>query len=539
MFTLIFTREGSELLKRPIGSETISVGRSHDNTIQLVDPSISRTHCLIENTGDTITLTDTSRNGTTLNGRTISSAVLKQGDEIAIGPWTATVDVRMEDRVDETIVDHFQPTSVMSYDSDSKQLGEDVIFITVSSKEQRPFKRRLSKGEITLGSHAACDIAIADEYISRCHCKLILTADSLVLSDCGSTNGTFVGGIRIDRTALPLEGSFAIGETTVRYARERVTERISPCKESAMGSMLGKGREMRETFSLIKRVAPTDVTVCILGESGTGKELAAREIHRHSLRSDKPFLALNCGSIPATIVESLLFGHERGAFTGAVERQEGLFEQANGGTLFLDEIGEMELNLQTRLLRVLEERTVRRLGAKENIAIDVRLIVATNRDLKQLVQERAFREDLFYRLYVVPLQLPPLRHRREDIPLLAQHFVEEHAPVDRGLKLSREALVKLSGHEWRGNVRELKNVLTRAAVMAEGMHIRADDINLDGALRTGIPADDELNDHERNALVAALRRTNGNQSKAARILGVARTTVAYKIGRYGINLKNI
>jgi DNA-binding NtrC family response regulator len=537
MLSIILMREGKELLSRPVTDETITIGRSSDNTLQLIDPIISRTHCRVELKDGTPFITDVSRNGTMLNGMRISTSEVSEGDMIGIGPWMAKL-VACPFAEGETIIDHHETTHVLSYDEGRKELVENRICLTALSPDQHPVRRSFSRGEIVIGSHATSDLAVGDNYVSREHCKLMIRRDALILMDLGSTNGTFIDGVRIERIALSPEGTFTIGKTTVRYQRKSIVEKVAPSAKNALGAMLGASREMREVFSLISKIAPTDIPICIHGESGTGKELAAREIHALSGRRDKPFIAINCGALPATIIESMLFGHERGAFTGAVERQVGVFEQAHGGTLFLDEISEMETNLQPRLLRVLEEGTVRRLGAKEEQSIDVRIIVATNKDLKQLVRANAFREDLFYRLYVLPLYLPPLRERRDDIPHLARHFVERHSPVRRPLRLTAEAMSKLEAHEWPGNVRELKNTLVRAMIAATGETIEAGDIQFMSVPRVQAH-DASLNNHEREAIIDALRKAGGNQTKAARLLGIARTTVAYKIGRYGINMKNL
>lgn len=536
MFTLILTREGKELISQPIGPEAVTIGRAPENTLQLVDPAISRSHCRIEQTGGSIVIADESRNGTFINGSAVSSAELTDGDQIALGPWTIRVQ-RDEPKADITVIDHHQPTRILSFDDESKTLIEDTLTLTVASPNSKRKDVRFSQQEIAFGTHPQSDVVIDDDYVSRQHCKLVLKDDATVLVDLGSTNGTFVDGVRIDKISLNGNGAFKIGKTTVEFGRAALQEHITPSSETRMGEMLGTSRSMREVFSLIERAAPADVTVCIVGESGTGKDLAAKELHQQSVRRDKPFIVLNCGALPPTMIESMLFGHERGAFTGAVEQHPGVFEQADGGTLFLDEIGEMDIGLQTRLLRVLEDKTVRRLGGKEEISVDVRLIVATHRDLKQLIDEELFREDLFYRLYVVPLHLPPLRDRRNDIPQLAEHFVKTHAPKGRNIHLTESAMEKLVAHDWRGNVRELKNTLARTIIMAPGDVIKADDVMFISTPYS-TPRKESLSGQERDAIVTALKKARGNKTKAAQHLKIARSTISYKIGRYGIDPKN-
>jgi transcriptional regulator with AAA-type ATPase domain len=537
MLSLILMREGKELISQPIGEEGITIGRSSNNTLQLIDPTISRTHCRIEHAANEITVIDTSRNGILINGEAVSSANLDEEDVLTIGPWTAKLSKQVS-ATETTVVDHIKPTGVLAFDEERRTFIEERVYITATSPDQSPLKRRLSQSEISFGTHVTADVSVADQYVSRRHCKLILKDSKLILCDLGSTNGTSVDGVRIDKITLPNEGTFSIGKTRVRYCLSQVEEVLTPTDKTSFGMLLGKSQAMREIFSLIKRAAPSEVTICVHGESGTGKELVAREIHRNSSRGEGPFIALNCGAIPSNIIESMLFGHERGAFTGAVERQSGVFEQASGGTLFLDEIGEMEFNLQTRLLRVLEDNNLRRLGSCEETPIDVRLVVATNQDLKKLVMENRFREDLFYRLCVLPIYLPPLRYRKEDIPLLAEYFIRIHAPAGRTMKFADEAIKKLDSHEWHGNVRELKNTLTRAMILAKTDSIESTDIKF---ISTPRPRPDAIaiNASERDAIIDALRKANGNQTQAAKILGIARTTISFKIGRYGIDLKEI
>lgn len=332
---------------------------------------------------------------------------------------------------------------------------------------------------------------------------------------------------------------------------------------SGPNAIVGNSRAMQDIYKEIGRVAGKPVTVLIRGETGTGKELIARALWQHSERASKPFIAVNCSAIPETLLESELFGHERGAFTGALERRIGRFEQAHGGTLFLDEIGELTPNTQAKLLRVLQERTIQRVGGREDIAVDVRVIAATHRDLETAIVEKEFREDLYYRLNVTVLRLPPLRQRREDIPALIGHFLRRYAE-EFGLALppvAPEALELLSEHPWPGNVRELENVARRLLLEARGLGISADIVR--GTLstaRTGLtptaPAslanlvaglleeagagkrDDVhaavVEAAERELLAQAMQLAGGNQAQVARWLGLSRLTVREKLQRYGL-----
>ena len=305
--------------------------------------------------------------------------------------------------------------------------------------------------------------------------------------------------------------------------------------------IIGNSSRILEIFDTLRMVAPTEATVLILGESGTGKELVADAVHLNSPRKKGPLVKVNCAALPETLLESELFGHEKGSFTGAVARREGRFKLADGGTLFLDEISEMSLLLQAKLLRVIQSRSFERVGGTETISSDVRLIVATNRDLEDEVREKRFREDLFYRLNVVPVTLPPLRERREDIPLLADHFLSEIA--ERNNKLIRgfspQAMDLLVRNKWKGNVRELENVVERAVIMARGDVIQPGDlpghITEEGnAPSSGIIPGRPLSDLEREAILSTLEMTGGNRTESAKLLGISRRTLQYKLKEFKI-----
>ncbi|MGE0789357.1 MAG: sigma-54-dependent transcriptional regulator [Sandaracinaceae bacterium] len=308
-------------------------------------------------------------------------------------------------------------------------------------------------------------------------------------------------------------------------------------------SIVGKSSAMRHVFDVIERVAATDATILVTGESGTGKELVARAVHRRSQRAEGPFVAINCAAVPAQLLESELFGHVKGAFTDARNTRKGLFLEASSGTLFLDEIGEMPLEMQVKLLRALQERVVRPVGGNEEVPFDARVIAATNRDLEEEVREGRFREDLFYRINVVGIAVPPLRERPGDIPLLAQHFVERHASrFGKDVRgLAPEALEKLLAYEWPGNVRELENGMERAVALARNENVRADD--LPERVRTFRPehlavvADEveqliSVAELERRYIFHVLKLVDGNKSQAARILGLDRRTLYRKLDAF-------
>jgi DNA-binding NtrC family response regulator len=318
--------------------------------------------------------------------------------------------------------------------------------------------------------------------------------------------------------------------------RENAVLRQALRKEHRFQDLISKSPAMQRIFELALVAARSNSTILILGESGTGKEVVARAIHAESQRPEGPFVAVSCAALTETLLESELFGHEKGAFTGAVARRKGKLESAHGGTLFLDEVGDVSPKLQLDLLRVLEERRFHRVGGNELIEVDVRVIAATNRDLEKAVADGSFREDLYYRLNVIRVALPPLRERKEDIPLLVEHFLERlEAELKHHVRVSPEAMALLLAHSWPGNVRELRNVLERGAVVAQGGIVRPDDLGLEPAPARGpggAPAPVTLEEMERRHIAEVLGYSAGNVSQAARLLGIDRVTLYNKMRKY-------
>ena len=307
-------------------------------------------------------------------------------------------------------------------------------------------------------------------------------------------------------------------------------------------NIIAKSAKMQQVIEVIKVVAKSNATVLIIGDSGTGKELVARAIHSQSYRKDKPFVAVSCAALPESLLESELFGHEKGAFTGAYARRKGKFEVANRGTLFLDEIGDMSANIQVHLLRVLEEKEFTRVGGNELIKVDVRVVSATNKDIKKAIADGQFREDLYYRLNVVTIDLPPLRERKEDIPLLAQHFLKKFATENQKeiTGFSPEANDFLLKYEWPGNVRELENAIERAVILAKNSYIEVADLPQESlTLAYSAPSGTSLAEVERERILNVLNETGGNYSEAARILGISRVTLYNKTRAYGLDVKKI
>ncbi|MBI3753184.1 MAG: sigma-54-dependent Fis family transcriptional regulator [Deltaproteobacteria bacterium] len=335
-----------------------------------------------------------------------------------------------------------------------------------------------------------------------------------------------------------------LAEENIRLKQE-ITERYS------FGNIVGKSKKMKDVYGLIETVAPRDATVLIIGESGTGKELIANAIHYNGLRKDKPFIKFSCAALAETLLESELFGHERGAFTGAVKERKGRFELANGGSIFLDDIDDIPLSMQTKLLRVLQEKEIERVGGTKTIKVDIRIICATKVDLLKMVKQNKFREDLYYRLNIVPVNLPPLRERKEDIPLIVDTLLNKYCAKVEKKTFCPEAMKLLVNYDWPGNVRELENVVERVVALTKSNDIRAEDLpdflmassekmcdrHLIDVMEEAASFEDMIKDMEKRLLALALEKAGGNKSEAARLLKMKRETLRDKVEKYGINLK--
>lgn len=342
---------------------------------------------------------------------------------------------------------------------------------------------------IRIGSMADNDLVFVDDAVSRYHCRIVQEEGGYLLLDTGSTNGTFVNGVRVREAYLYNGCTIGVGQSEVQFysAQEKVD--VVPSQKSRLGEIVGRNLKMRELYSVIEKIAPSSATVIIEGETGTGKEVVAQTIHKLSPRAQNTMMVFDCGAVPKNLIESELFGHEKGSFTGAIMTRQGLFEMAHGSTLFLDELGELPSELQPKLLRALEQREIRRVGGTRSIKVDVRIIAATNRLLEEEVRSGRFRQDLFYRLSVVRLFLPPLRERIDDIPLLIETFLHDHAynrlpdGTRKCTRVSSETLDLLKSYGWPGNVRELINAVERAVSFASGDEISPE--NLPDGVRLG------------------------------------------------------
>ena len=327
-----------------------------------------------------------------------------------------------------------------------------------------------------------------------------------------------------------------------RLEKENVELRAEVTDRYSFESIIGGSEKMKEVLDLAGRVAASDASLLITGETGTGKELLAKGVHFNSRRADGPFVAVNCAAIPETLIESELFGHVKGAFTGAVRDKEGKFELADGGTLFLDEIGDLRIDLQAKILRTLQEREVDRVGGGKPVAVDARVIAATNKDIERAVKEGAFREDLYYRLNVITLSIPPLRERKEDIPLLVNHFLKKFNK-DAGVLMDAAALSALTAYGWPGNVRELENVIERASVLKRGPLITREELpeklkkekrGVEDLILNLPEQGISLEDLEKSLIIKALEKHKGNQTRAAEFLGITRPTLIYRMEKFGL-----
>lgn len=428
---------------------------------------------------------------------------------------------------------------------------------TFELEDTRKKRHRFDQEVVRVGAGPGNDLTLDDPTVSSVHLELATTERGVRLRDLGSTNGTRVNGVRVTEALLEEGQSLVVGEVPLQFhlGKDRVSQPMSD-KEELFGAV-GTSAAMRAVFSRVERVAKTDATVLIHGETGTGKEVIAWSLYEASRRVEKPFVVVDCGAIARNLIESELFGHEKGAFTGAVQRRLGAFERADGGTLFLDELGELELELQPKLLRALERREIQRVGGEKTLPVDVRIVAATNRDLRAMVARGEFREDLYYRLAVVTLELPPLRERRDDVELLVRHFL-------RGMNatladLPPGALQRFQEHSWPGNCRELKNAVERAVVLGELRFLSSGRSEVPpsgaGQMVSSPPAGDAtaaavatdrpykeqkaavIADFEARYARTLLREHGGNVSAAARVAGIDRMSLHKILDRYQIDPK--
>jgi transcriptional regulator with GAF, ATPase, and Fis domain len=405
--------------------------------------------------------------------------------------------------------------------------------LVVLKGNQRGREFVITSDVIRLGKAEGNDLVLTEDTVSRMHCEILRDARGYLLRDLQSTNGTFLDGAEVREAYVRAGSVITVGTVQIKFQPFEERIEILPTEAEELGGLVGRSIPMREIFGLLERVAPTEATVLLEGETGTGKDLVARTIHSLSRRKDGPFVVVDCGAVASTLIESELFGHEKGAYTGATATRQGAFELAHGGTIFLDEMGELSLDLQPKLLRVLEQREIRRVGGNRTIRVDIRVIAATKKELKDEVAKGKFREDLYFRLSVVPIYIPPIRQRKEDIPLLVQEFAHKLGGPD--YEIPPDVIDSLMAHDWPGNVRELRNVLERGVYLSKQLGSDAFKmINTSGVGPIRPPASDGVpvqfnpaesyrvnkerwnDEFERRYLQWLLQRAEGNISKAAR-----------------------
>ncbi|MEZ4238510.1 MAG: sigma 54-interacting transcriptional regulator [Myxococcota bacterium] len=461
-------------------------------------------------------------------------------------------------------------TSVIpDQDSGRRQLHLRKIGLTVLSGVDEGKSETFDHDVVRIGAQDGNHFVLTDTTVSRRHAEITRTPEGLVLRDLGPRNGTFLPhhgpsgdeDRRVREIYLNDSDRFRVGKTEMEIRLLDEVVDIVPTQETMFEGIVGQSVAMRETFAVIERVARTELTVLVTGETGSGKELVSRAIHARSSRRNGPFLVFDCGAVARNLIESELFGHERGAFTTAVTSRPGVFEQANGGTIFLDELGELPYELQPTLLRVLEQREVRRVGDRKVRPVDVRVVAATNRNLQDMIKEGKFRDDLYYRLAVVEIGLPPLRKRIEDLPMLIEHLLRT-APFEHSVRgVAPDVLQLIQAYHWPGNVRELRNTLLRAIPFCDGDLIdmqalpealraeRSADPAPESEEMAGLPlpntdlslreAKDRLIEaFERHYLEDLLERCEGNLSKAARDAGVDRKTIQRLKEKHRIRTRN-
>ena len=430
----------------------------------------------------------------------------------------------MSDRVGTTAL-----TEATYADPVNDDASRPSAWVAIFSGTERRVTELRQSSVVTVGRSRSSEILVDDPRVSRLHLSLEWDgSDQVRVTDHDSRHGTLVGRVRLRGcTAVPSGTALRVANTDL-IIRIQTGESTSDPKPTPTGD-----EAMRRTYRLADKAAESTVTALILGETGVGKEVIARYIHERSARSQRPLIAVNCGSIAESLAESMLFGHERGAFTGASERRIGYFEAAHGGTLFLDEVGELSAGMQARLLRAIDEQAICRVGSVETVPIDVRIIAATNRDLAAEASRGKFRDDLYYRLAVLSIPVPPLRERQVDIETIAQEILAE-VRDDPRVELSREALDCLRDHAWPGNVRELRNVLVRSVAMRRSDVLQASDVAIDDYRSTDGVLSQRVFDAEKLAVAQALEVCGGNQTRAAKRLGISRRTLIYKLEKYGL-----
>lgn len=567
MAELIVYYQDKRLFSFPLEKNRVSLGRASQNDLVLNDHQVSRDHAVLVKEPSGIFLVNMSQQGSKLNNTLVQkSQKLEHEDELILGQWKLiflahSESSKQENEQRQTQITQLseqpgQETQILSIKSESQDFKALKPILLIENPDEGNRRYLMRKKQIIIGSDERCDVVLNDPFISKQHAEFTIHDGQLRVRDLDSKNGTTLDQATI-KTAFLKEGqTLRLGKTAIQiFFREEESIKIPTIADNVFCGMVGQSSKMKNLFGQIIKIAATDMTVLIRGETGTGKEMVARALHDLSPRKSQPYVVINCAAISPQLIESELFGHEKGAFTGAEQRHIGVFEQASTGTLFLDEVGELPLPLQAKILRVLEYQTLRRVGGSQEITINTRVVAATHRDLENMVAQNLFREDLLYRLQILPLFLPPLRERREDIKPLALSFIQRLAA--QPFSVHPDVLTKLENHDWPGNIRELKNALLRAMVFAENQTILPQHISLTTPIKTSPPRVnvsgffDQTHPHsenpdlhhlqkdgfEKSRIIRALTETQGDKDLAAKMLQMGRSTLFRKIKELNIETK--
>ncbi|HJL17092.1 MAG TPA: sigma 54-interacting transcriptional regulator [Sandaracinaceae bacterium LLY-WYZ-13_1] len=505
MDVLMLCYRDEPLREFPIGSRPLEIGRGAGCDIVVHDPAVDERHLLVRAHGGTVLVHDL------LAGARAPGRTLPPNEPLPLGRHHSLVRVPDAPTRPRRALGGTEPLA-----TEARGGGELSLVVGRGGDARRvPLERQ----PLTVGTDAACDLVLHDRTISGRHCRFEPADDGLQVRDLGSRNGTFVEGVPVTLARVVPGSKVRIGRTDLR-----VVPRGRPGDARSLG-LVAASTGMQEVLGLVETFARLEWPVLISGESGSGKEGVARALHERGPSPGAPFVAVNAGGLPPSLVESELFGHEKGAFTGAAAQRRGVFEQADGGTLFLDEIGELPLDQQARLLRVLETWQVRRLGSERPVRVRVRLVCATNRDLSQRIADGFFRQDLYYRIAQLGIHVPPLRDRPRDVDALAQHFLVDASETLGPRRFGADALSLLRIHDWPGNARELRNIVRQAAALSAGPRIGADEVRRVlgdlGGVRLG----------EARRLEGVLAEHGGNFAAAARAIGMPRSTFRDRLRR--------